>query len=127
MRKGYKIFGLIDYFTGRFFFIGQEGRLKSESYAQFLESVLNKTQKHIILIQDGARYHTRKAMMHFQEHKERLTAYQLPTLSPDYKPIEKLWKEFKKDGTHLHYFETFQDLINKVEDVLRTFLHVRIL
>ncbi len=30
-------------------------------------------------------------------------------------------EEIKKDGTHLHYFETFQDLINKVEEVLVTF------
>jgi len=62
VRKGYKVFGLIDYFTGRFFYRAREGRLQSESYAGFLQSVLEKTQEHIILIQDGARYHTSKAM-----------------------------------------------------------------
>jgi len=122
IRKGYKVFGLIDYFTGRFFCQGHEGRLTSESYSQFLRSVLNKTQKHVILVQDGARYHTSKAMQQFfEEHRERLTVYPLPSYSPDYNPIEKLWKEIKKDGTHLHYFPTFQDLINKVEEVLATF------
>jgi transposase len=122
IRKGYKVFGLIDYFTGRFFYQGHEGRLKSESYSQFLKSVLTKTQKHIILVQDGARYHTSKAMQQFfEEHKERLTVYPLPSYSPDYNPIEKLWKEIKKNGTHLHYFPTFQDLIDKVEEVLVTF------
>jgi len=122
IRKGYKVFGLIDYFTGRFFYQGHEGRLTSETYSQFLRSVLLKTQTHVILVQDGARYHTSKAMQQFfEEHKERLTVYQLPSYSPDYNPIEKLWKEIKKDGTHLHYFPTFQDLINKVEEVMVTF------
>lgn len=122
VRKGYKVFGLIDCFTGRFFHKAQDGRLTSESYSRFLRSVLDQTRKHIILVQDGARYHTSKAMQQFfEEHKQRLTVYQLPSYSPDYNPIEKLWKEIKKDGTHLHYFPTFQDLINKVEEVLTTF------
>jgi transposase len=56
-----------------------------------------------------------------EEHKERLTVYPLPSYSPDYCPIEKLWKEIKKDGTHLHYFPKFQDLINKVEELMVTF------
>jgi transposase len=57
----------------------------------------------------------------FEDHKARLTVYPLPSYSPDYNPIEKLWKEIKKDGTHLHYFPTFQHLINKVEEVLVNF------
>ena len=50
-RKGYKVFGLIDYFTGRFFYQGHEGRLNSESYSAFLTRVLEQTTQHIILIQ----------------------------------------------------------------------------
>jgi len=122
IRKGYKVLGLIDYFTGRFFYSAQHERLVSETYASFLRSVLDKTDGHIILVQDGARYHTSKAMQaFFNENKERLTVFQLPSYSPDYNPIEKLWKEIKKDGTHLHYFPTFDDLVLKVEEVLLNF------
>jgi transposase len=124
IRKGYKVFGVIDYFTGRFFYKAQVGRLTSETYSEFLRSVLYKTQKHIILVQDGARYHTSKAMQKFfEEHKERITVHPLPSYSPDYNPIEKLWKEIKKDGTHLHYFPTFDDLVLKVDEILLTFSH----
>jgi transposase len=35
-RKGYKVFGAIDYFSGRLFFQGIEGRFNSESYHAFL-------------------------------------------------------------------------------------------
>ena len=57
-RKGYKIFGLIDYFTGGFFYQGQEGRLNSAAYIAFLTRVLEHTTQPIVLIQDGAKYHT---------------------------------------------------------------------
>jgi len=121
-RKGYKVFGLIDYFTGRSFFKCQEGRLTSETYADYLKDVLRKTRKHIVLVQDGARYHTSAAMSRFFEgNKKRLTVFNLPSYSPDYNPIEKLWKKVKEKGTHLHYFPTFDALKEKVEEALVLF------
>lgn len=121
-RKAYKVFGLIDYFTGSFFSKCQEGRLNSETYTSFLEEVILKTDKHIILIQDGARYHTSKAMNEFfAKNKDRITVHQLPTYSPDFNPIEKLWKKVKEKGTHLQYFPTFDSLKNKVEESLVLF------
>ena len=122
-RRGYKVFGLIDYFSGRFFCKGHDqGRLNSESYEAFLTEVLSKTRKHIILIQDGARYHTSKAMRSFFDKKaHRLTVYDLPSYSPDYNPIEKLWKKIKEKEIHLHYFPTFDSLKNKVEEALLSF------
>ena len=122
-RRGYKVFGLIDYFSGRFFCKGHDkGRLNSASYQSFLTEVLSKTRKHIILIQDGARYHTSKAMRQFFDKKaNRITVYDLPSYSPDYNPIEKLWKKIKEKEIHLHYFPTFDSLKNKVEEALLHF------
>ena len=121
-RKSYKVFGLIDYFTGQFFYKGHEGKLNSENYIEFLNEVLAKTNRHIILIQDGAKYHTSKAVNNFfEKQKNRLTVFQLPSYSPDYNPIEKLWKKIKEKGTHLKYFPTFQELKNKVQETLILF------
>jgi transposase len=121
-RKGYKVFGLLEYFTGQFWSQGQEGRFNSEAYSTFLIHVLERTTQPIILIQDGAKYHTSAVMQHFfAMHTERLTVFQLPAYSPDYNPIEKLWKKVKKEGTHLHYFPTFEALREKVEQVLLKF------
>jgi transposase len=121
-RKGYKVLGLIDYFTGRFFCKGHEGRLNSDSYANFLMEVLKKTRRHLILIQDGASYHTSKAMRDFfAKYSERITVYQLPSYSPDYNPIEKLWKKIKEKEVHLHYFPTFESLKSKVKQALLHF------
>ena len=67
-RKAYKVFGLIDYFSGRFFYQAHSGRFNSESYAAFLRKVLAQTRQHVVVIQDGARYHTSKAMQQFFAH-----------------------------------------------------------
>ena len=121
-RKGYKVFGLIDYFRGRFFHQGQEGRLNSTAYIGFLKQVLEQTSAPVILIQDGARYHTSaETKRFFAEHAARLTVFQLPGYSPDYNPIEKLWKKLKQQETHLQYFPTFEALTQKVEQALIKF------
>ena len=120
-RKGYKVFGLIDYFTGRLFYQGQEGRLNSAAYVAFLTRVLEQTTQPIVLIQDGARYHTSAETKAFcAQRAPRLQVFQLPTYSPDYNPMEKLWKKIKQQETHLHYFPTFEALTEKVEQALIT-------
>ena len=124
-RKGYKVFGLIDYFTGRFFYQGQDGRLNSAAYIAFLTRVLAQTTQHIVLIQDGAKYHTStETKAFFAQQTARLQVFQLPTYSPDYNPIEKLWKKIKQQDTHLHYFPTFEALTDKVEQALLKFANI---
>jgi transposase len=119
-RKGYKVFGLIEFFSGRLFWQGQIDRFNAESYIAFLTEVLAQTQERLILIQDGAKYHTCQATQDFlAEHTDRLTKYQLPAYSPDFNPIEHLWRNVKKDATHLKYFPTFEALTEKVEKTLR--------
>lgn len=126
-RRAYRVFGLIDYFSGRFFCKGHDkGRLNSESYAAFLTEVLSKTRKHTILIQDGARYHTSEAMQKFFAKKaERITVYDLPSYSPVYNPIEKLWKKIKEKEIYLHYFPTFDSLKTKVQESLLHFKELK--
>ena len=120
--KACNLFRLLDYFTGRFFHQGLEGRFTSTSYTAFLARVLEQTSEHVILIQDGARYHTSaETKRFFAQHAARLTVYQLPSYSPDYNPIEKLWKQVKEQETHLHYFPTFAALRDKVEQALIKF------
>lgn len=121
-RKGYKVFGLIEYFSGRFFYQGIDGKFTSESYQAFLTRVLQQTRKHLLLIQDGAKYHTSKSTRaFFASRAERLTVYQLPSYSPDYNPIEYLWRKVKKEATHNKYFAVFEQLIHSVDKTLAAF------
>jgi transposase len=46
----------------------------------------------------------------------------LPAYSPDYHPIEKLWKNTKCDATHLKYFKTFEDLHDSVVKTFKSYM-----
>jgi transposase len=121
-RKGHKVFGAIEYFSGRLFSQGIEGRFNSESYQAFLQMVMAQTTEHLFLIHDGARYHTSASTTAFlAAHKARITESPLPSYSPDYNPIEYLWKKTKQRATHNKYFKEFAELTVSVEKALAYF------
>jgi transposase len=121
-RKGYKVFGAIEYCSGRLFSQGIEGRFNSESYQGFVQMILDQTTEHLFLIHDGARYHTSAATHAFlAAHRDRITVEPLPSYSPDYNPIEYLWKKTKKRATHNQYFKEFALLTVSVDKALAYF------
>lgn len=121
-RKAYKTFGLIDYFSGRFFHRSITDKFNAETYQAFLLDVLACTRQPIYLVQDGAKYHTCKAMqLFFELHAERITVCQLPSYSPDYNPIEYLWRKVKTLATHNQHFPQFEQLIESVDAALHYF------
>ena len=118
-RKAYKVFGLIEYFSGRLFYQGLEGKFEGASYITFLTGVLQQTTAPLFLVQDGAPYHRAAAVKaFFAEHRARLHVTQLPSYSPDYNPIEYLWRATKRTATHNRYFPAFADLKAAVEEAL---------
>ena len=121
-RKGYKVFGAMEYFSGRLFYQGIESRFNSDSDQAFWPMLLEQTTAPLFLIHDGARYHTSQATQQFlQRHRERITVYPLPSYSPDYNPIEYLWKNTKKRATHNQYFKEFAALTVSVDKALAYF------
>src|SRR6266567_8242298 len=121
-RKGYKVFGAIEYCSGRLFYQGIEGRFNSESSQGFLQMIVEQTTQPLFLIHDGARYHTSAATQAFlAAHRDRITVEPLPSYSPDYNPIEYLWKKTKKRATHNQYFKEFAALTVSVDKALAYF------
>jgi transposase len=117
-RKAYKVWGVVDWFSGWLFVRGHEGRFTAASYCAFLAEVLAQSDQPVILVQDGARYHTAKETQRWlAAHADRITVVQLPTYSPDYNPIEHVWR-YVKEGTHCAYFATFAALVTRVEERL---------
>jgi len=125
IRKGMKVFGAIGFFSGNFHYMETPEKFNSQTYAQFLETVVNQYQCPIILIEDGAKYHNGPDVRAFKEQMEsdgKLYTYRLPSYSPDYNPIEKLWRKTKRDATHCKYFPTFDDLRNSVIKTFEKFM-----
>ncbi len=52
----------------------------------------------------------------------RLFVYRLPAYSPAKNPIEKLWKNTKRDATHGRYFPTFESLRAAVVSAFEKYL-----
>ena len=115
LRKSVKVFGLIEYGSGRTFYEVVDEQLNACTYIRFLQSVLTSTRPYLLLIQDGAKYHHFSEVLSFLDEKKlRVTPYKLPAYSPDLNPIEGLWKKIKAKGTHLVYFESFNKLMDTV-------------
>ena len=99
------------------------GRFNGESYIEFLEQLIDKNDRHVVLIEDGAPYHGRVIVNDFvKENSQHITIKRLPSFSPDYNPIEKLWKNTKRDATHLKYFEKFEDLRVSVVSTFESYI-----
>lgn len=119
-RRGLKVFGAIEYFSGKLWYDTTEAKFNGESYQAFLEQILKESEQPIYLIQGGARYHTSQAMKeYFAENTTRLKVYQLPSYSPDFNPIEYVWRKTKRRATHNHYFAEFKELETAVTTTLQ--------
>jgi transposase len=118
-RKNDTVFGAVEYFTGRLFTVGWTERLNADSYCIFLALLLAQTTQPLILVQDNARYHVAAATRDFLDSQAtRLTVYQLPPYSPDYNPIEHVWKYLKQQTTHNRSFATFAALQTAVDQAI---------
>lgn len=100
------------------------GRFNQEGYIAFLKEVMARFEgKNIILIEDGAPYHKAGKVNEFVAGtQEKLVMERLPAFSPDLNPIEKLWKNTKRDATHLKYFATFEALRESVTKAFQQYL-----
>lgn len=100
------------------------GRFNQDGYIAFLNGVMAHFEgRNIILIEDGAPYHTAGRVNEFVASTEGgLVRERLPAFSPDFNPIEKLWKNTKRDATHLKYFATFDALRESVTKAFKQYL-----
>ncbi|CAK0759224.1 hypothetical protein CCP4SC76_3110001 [Gammaproteobacteria bacterium] len=99
------------------------GKFNGQSYIEFLQQLLDHYDGKIFLIEDGAPYHHSKIVAEFKEkNSNRLSVTALPAYSPDYNPIENLWKNTKRDATHLKYFKTFEDLHDSVINTFKSYM-----
>lgn len=100
------------------------GKFNGENYVKFLQKIIDESTSKVILVEDGAPYHGSKVVKDYvEEHSEKIELERLPSFSPDFNPIEKLWKNTKRDATHCKYFETFEKLRESVINAFENYLH----
>ena len=72
-------------------------------------------EREIDIIWDGASWHTAKFV---QEAGKRLNLniIQMPAYSPDFMPVEALWRWLREDVTYHHCHKTAEDLLRAVNE-----------
>lgn len=121
-KKNINIMGAINYMTGKTHALMTELKIDGDAFICYLKILLKETRKHIHLIVDNARYHkSAKVKAFLRAIRSRLTIHYLPAYSPDYNPIEKLWKKLKKSTTHNIYFESIESLSDALIKGLKRF------
>src|SRR5262249_24019135 len=107
-RKGDKVFGAMEYLSGRLCSQGIEGRFNSESSQAFRGMIMAQTTEHLFVKHDGAQYHTSQSTQQvLAGHRARITVEPLPSYAPDDNPMAYLWKKAKQRAPHNQYCKAF--------------------
>ena len=120
-----KVFGVIEVEHGDFLSMECDGTCNGEASTHFVKYVFSVYECPVILIEDGASYHGGSVVNPFQAQMEaegRLFVARLPAYSLEKNPMEKLWKNTKKEATHCRYFPTFEDLRRAVLGAFEPYL-----
>ena len=91
------------------------GSMNSKLFIDFVKSVSDKYEKHVVFILDNAKIHKSKEVLDFlEESKEKnFSLYYLPTYSPELNRIEKFWHTVKHRWMDVRCRKT-----SEVEDTL---------
>ncbi len=65
-------------------------------------------------------YTCKKVIRYFEENQDTLIPIYLPTASPEFMVMEKVWSIAKRDLLVLKYYPSFADLKNKISEYFRT-------
>ena len=121
-RENVKVFGTIEFETGKCTFSVKEGKLDSQVFAGFLKQIMKHYKgREVFLVMDGATYHGGEAVRTFEKKHPNIHLVRQPAKSPNLNPIEKLWKEVKRNFTHNCYFKDKKALKSAVRRGLRFF------
>ena len=80
-------------------FMFTQGRVRAETFIEFLKRLIHNAQRTIFLIVDGHPTHKAKKVARFVDSvKDRLRLFFLPPYSPELNPDEWVWNHLKNNG-----------------------------
>ena len=97
--------------------------VNGESIIDFLNRIraCYQTSGMIHLVLDGAGYH-RNILVVEEAEKLNITLHYLPPYSPNFNPIERLWKVMNKYARNSQYFATTKEFRRRIDDFFSTTL-----
>lgn len=105
--------------SGSVYFSGTWGTMTSLSFVGFLNQLLKRTTKPLVVVVDNASIHAAKAVRAFFRLPEfaRLTLYFLPAYCPELNRIEILWRKIKYEWLPFrkHTHAELEEALDRIE------------
>ena len=113
------LMGVYEVGSGEFFYKMTYRKVNALRFKRFLCCLKRKFRNHkFIIIADNASFHKAKWFTAWWQKSNWLKMEFLPAYSPDFNPIERLWKWIKHEFTHNKCWSSKQDLYKHLENKL---------
>jgi transposase len=111
-RKSLKVIGAVRVGDDPKFHFRFVNRFNTKSFLTFLKQLISRYKdKKIHLILDNARYHKGSEVWKWLKgEQDRIKLHYLPPYSPKLNAAEYVWKETRRKTTHNRFFETLNEL-----------------
>ncbi len=92
-----------------------------DTFLDYLKKIHTKFQKCYLFMDKASPHYTcKKVIKYFEDNKDTLIPIYLPTASPEFMVMEKVWNIAKQDLFVLKYYSSFTGLQNKISTYFRT-------
>lgn len=114
------VFGAVNHAIGKTFHMKSD-KLNSNFFIRFVERLMAlNPKKHLVLVIDNAPWHkSRKVLNFFDSVAQKVSVLWLPAYSPDFNPIEHLWR-FMKETVSNFFFPLMSELKNALTEFFRS-------
>lgn len=114
-RNSQKILGAVSLYEIKFVYHHQTEYFNADTYINFLETTLlpsyYKKNQRVYLIIDNASYHKKPEVWDWiKTNRKKIEVFLLPSYSPEFNAVERLWHHTRINSTHNRYFENPQQL-----------------
>lgn len=111
MRKTAHVFGIITLEDRPRFLYQFAPVFNGNTFLDFLKQIVRRNRRKVFLIIDNGPCHNLKedGKRWLAENRHRIELFRLPPYSPEFNPIEGVWKVTKKRTTHNRFYKTTEE------------------
>ena len=108
LRKTAHVFGVVSLERRPRFLYSFAPVFNARTFFGFLKSLLKRSRRKVFLIIDNAPSHRldEEGQQWLAANRHRIELFRLPPYSPEFNPVEGVWKQTKKRTTHNRFFRT---------------------
>ena len=108
MRKTAHVFGALSLEIRPRFHYQFAPVFNAQTFLTFLKRLVRWSRRKVFLVIDNSPCHNldREGRAWLTAHRRRIELFRLPPYSPEFNPIEGVWKQTKKRTTHNTFFRT---------------------